>query len=293
MTPYQQCCEAIKVGDRQIVKSLYDQDRYVRKSIREFMELAADIEQTEMLDFFADFAANPVRGELLQKIAESGRVKSVKWMIDHGVMSNTAAVQAALLKAVKNQHLEVVKLLVEHGADINYDDVKENVNPLTMATGSVRELLIEAGAKTLFQVRREAALRAPAEPSESTTNVHRSNCAVAFQRSDEEHWITEIVADQTNNALKLSYAEWLQRQGGPRGTSEAFRHRDPSETIAGISVAQRCAGELGGDDGLASHPGHCQTRSLAASRCHPPACSPLDSCSRNSNVRRSNPSGRK
>ena len=72
-----------------------------------------------------------------------GRVESIKFLIRHGANGETA-----LILAVKNRNAEAVRVLIEHGADINAADYQKK-KPIDWAIknddAKVTKVLLENG----------------------------------------------------------------------------------------------------------------------------------------------------
>jgi hypothetical protein len=83
----------------------------------------------------------------LSSFAESGDLPAVRWLLDHGAdPNNTSTGETAIFKAVRGNHLEMTRLLIERGAKVNVQDV-DGWTPL-FACQSVEavKLLIDHGA---------------------------------------------------------------------------------------------------------------------------------------------------
>ncbi len=60
----------------------------------------------------------------LSSFAESGDLPAVRWLLDHGAdPNNTSTGETAIFKALHNDNLEMIQLLIERGAKVNIQDV--------------------------------------------------------------------------------------------------------------------------------------------------------------------------
>lgn len=101
--------------------------------------------------------APPTTGEIKQfyRACESGDLKTVKELLD--TRANAQLIDATLAKygdsplhwAVDNKHLDIVKLLIEHGADVNVSD-ELGMTPVHLAASNgsaeIAKLLVDNGA---------------------------------------------------------------------------------------------------------------------------------------------------
>src|SRR5436190_12639519 len=98
------------------------------------------------------------KAEQLQDAARKGDAATVKKLLDEGVDVNTRFRYnaTALFYACDHGHLEVVKVLLDHGADMAIKDTFYGFTPLALATGpaqkkkpehaEIAKLLIQKGA---------------------------------------------------------------------------------------------------------------------------------------------------
>jgi ankyrin repeat protein len=98
------------------------------------------------------------KAEQLQDAARKGDAAAVKKLLDEGVDVNTRFRYnaTALFYACDHGHLEVVKVLLDHGADMSIKDTFYGFTPLALATGpaqkkkpehaEIAKLLIQKGA---------------------------------------------------------------------------------------------------------------------------------------------------
>src|SRR6478736_1421822 len=104
-------------------------------------------------------APPPTKAEQLQDAARKGDAAAVTKLLDDGVDVNTKFRYnaTALFYACDHGHLEVVKVLLDHGADMNLKDTFYGFTPLMLATGpaqkkrpehtEIAKLLIAKGAE--------------------------------------------------------------------------------------------------------------------------------------------------
>src|SRR5207342_3082909 len=103
-------------------------------------------------------APPPTKAEQLQDAARKGDAAAVTKLLDDGVDVNTKFRYnaTALFYACDHGHLEVVKVLLDHGADMSIKDTFYGFTPLALATGpaqkkkpehsEIAKLLIQKGA---------------------------------------------------------------------------------------------------------------------------------------------------
>jgi ankyrin repeat protein len=103
-------------------------------------------------------APPPTKAEQLQDAARKGDAATVKKLLDEGVDVNTRFRYnaTALFYACDHGHLEVVKVLLDHGADMSIKDTFYGFTPLALATGpaqkkkpehlQIAKLLIQKGS---------------------------------------------------------------------------------------------------------------------------------------------------
>ncbi|MEO7273044.1 MAG: ankyrin repeat domain-containing protein [Vicinamibacterales bacterium] len=103
-------------------------------------------------------APAPTKAEQFQDAARKGDAATVKKLLDEGVDVNTRFRYdaTALFYACDHGHLEVVKLLLDRGADMSVKDTFYGFTPLALATspaqkktavhGEIAKLLIQKGA---------------------------------------------------------------------------------------------------------------------------------------------------
>src|SRR6476660_6710566 len=116
-----------------------------------------------LVTFFAVIALAqsppPTKAEQLQDAARKGDAATVKKLLDEGVDVNTKFRYnaTALFYACDHGHVEVVKVLLDHGAAMNLKDTFYGFTPLMLATGpaqkkkpehtEIAKLLIAKGAE--------------------------------------------------------------------------------------------------------------------------------------------------
>jgi ankyrin repeat protein len=109
-----------------------------------------------LLDRGADIDADPYRGTGLTWATHRGDVATVEWLLDHGADPNREATFGgpdhgvgitALHLAAQQGHLEVARLLLSRGADVNVIDQVHGSTPIGWAEychqPAVRDLLLE------------------------------------------------------------------------------------------------------------------------------------------------------
>ena len=86
-------------------------------------------------------APTPTKAEQLQDAARKGDAAAVKRLLDEGVDVNTKFRYntTALFFACDAGHIDVVKVLLEHGAEVNLKDTFYSSTPLSMAVSPARK----------------------------------------------------------------------------------------------------------------------------------------------------------
>jgi ankyrin repeat protein len=95
-----------------------------------------------------DVASGPTRGTALHQAARRGYVPVAQALLDHGatIDARDAKCQTPLRRAVNCRQLQLVRLLVRHGADPHLAD-RRGVTPLDVAhTDEMIQALADAGA---------------------------------------------------------------------------------------------------------------------------------------------------
>jgi ankyrin repeat protein len=94
-----------------------------------------------------DIASGPTRGTALHQAARRGNVSVAQALLDHDatIDARDAKEQTPLRRAVNCRQLEIVRLLVRHGADPHKAD-RRGITPLDAArTGKMKLVLTDAG----------------------------------------------------------------------------------------------------------------------------------------------------
>jgi ankyrin repeat protein len=92
----------------------------------------------------------------LHILSEYGRIDLVRLLVEHGADVNlTREKPTSLHMATENGHLNVVQYLVDHGANVNYRD-KDGVSPLHSACRGgyfdIVRFLVEHGADVTYRI---------------------------------------------------------------------------------------------------------------------------------------------
>lgn len=125
-------------------------DLHFAPSFGNAIEHAESIPMLELLvvDFEADINHIGSDGYWpLYSFAESGDLPAVRWLLDHGAdPNNTSTGETALFKAVRHNHFEMVKLLIERGAEANVQDVDGWTPLFCCQSVESAEFLVQHGA---------------------------------------------------------------------------------------------------------------------------------------------------
>src|SRR3954464_15272479 len=86
-------------------------------------------------------APPPTKAEQLQDAARKGDAATVRKLLDEGVDVNTKFRYnaTALFYACDHGHLDVVKVLLDHGADMTVKDTFYGFTPLMLASGPAQK----------------------------------------------------------------------------------------------------------------------------------------------------------
>lgn len=110
-----------------------------------------------LLDNGASADGGSVKGEPLNDACLYGKTEIAQYLADKGANVNLvykykdgSSTDTALLQAVKSGSYEIIKLLVQHGAEVNYKDADGNtvlMNACMYGSKNIIEYLIQKGAK--------------------------------------------------------------------------------------------------------------------------------------------------
>jgi len=83
----------------------------------------------------------------LKEFADEGDLEAIRWLLANGADPNlTSTGETALFNAIRSDHLEAAKLLIEAGADVNAQDVDGDGTFFRCKSISAAKLLLEKGA---------------------------------------------------------------------------------------------------------------------------------------------------
>jgi len=83
----------------------------------------------------------------LSSFAESGDLAAIRWLLDHGAKpNNTSTGETAIFKAIRDNQLEMIALLIERGAEVNVQDVDGWTPLFACPSVEAAKFLIEQGA---------------------------------------------------------------------------------------------------------------------------------------------------
>lgn len=135
---------AIVRGNLDVIQDLIAKDRSLLRRFRvakSWLHWAAQVGTIEMMEFFVN-AGIPV-DELTEDGTDSpldiaagkGKLDACRWLIDHGADVNhgLGAATTPLFSAIYGRSLDVVKLFVEKGADLNAVFGKQAIDAIQYA----------------------------------------------------------------------------------------------------------------------------------------------------------------
>jgi len=105
---------AAEYGHVDIVKYLIEKGADVHVWHEYALKYAIENKHLEVVKLLVENGANVNEEGVLSSAAAYGDLEIVKYLVEHGAANNWA-----LRWAVENEHTEIVKLLIERGADIN------------------------------------------------------------------------------------------------------------------------------------------------------------------------------
>jgi ankyrin repeat protein len=133
----------------------YSDSDYRREVFHRALGHDARVLASLMLEAGADVNGEPEEGAFIPLYyaitAPDPNADMVKWLLENGADPNTPRGERPLHLATKENNAAAVKLLVQHGADIEAKDIDEHYSPLERAASLGRlelvKLLLDLGAR--------------------------------------------------------------------------------------------------------------------------------------------------
>lgn len=137
--------EAIRIGDVQIVKYLYENADDFNKFSKRPLYLAAGNNKVDVIKYQHNIGIDIYYDDILRDACFFGSYDVVKYLCENGVDIH-AHNNGALVTAIERNHLNIVIYLCENGADINSNNGKALVCACTKGNLFIVKYLCENGA---------------------------------------------------------------------------------------------------------------------------------------------------